>query len=978
MSRLALLPHSLLRVFFITTAFTLSPLRAQHIELTDIKAKPVAVESASVKTEVSGRIAVTTFDMVFRNPNSRILEGNFVFPLLEGQSVTRFALDINGALREAVPVDKTRGRIVFEDIERRGIDPGLIEQVGGNNYRARVYPIPANGTRRVVITYQEDLGPTNDSPATYRLNLNFPGKLKAFHLAIRTLATNGSPAKVRTTLPLELPAWRDGKSLEIERADFPARGLLELKLPPLDRPSVITGYADNIEYFYADLPVTASALPRPVPQKIGLLWDSSGSGRARDHRREFALLDAWFSIVKNVEVHLVRIRDIADPPKVIVIRNGNWSTLKKELSTTIYDGATSLDGVANDPSVQEWLLFSDGHINYGTSSPATQLPFTSVVHSVLSTPGADASWLKTVARRHDGEFVNLLAITPSAAASRLRSSSPRITNLIFDPKAIAQIFPEIGTPVSESRVIVTGILRQPTAQINLAIGHQANGSIQSNILTLHSGENSDSLAPRAWATTKIRHLSLDPVANREDIRRTSRSFGIVTADTSLVVLETVADYLRYEIPPPSELRDEWESQRQSESLTTQENNTLHLESVITAFQDAVMWWEKDFPKDTPPTNTDKQAISPVRPTPNATVLGQSNGGRAASDEETVELTPFEVRSESDPGYFAASTAQRLSLEFNDDAGQARDSATVITLQAWSPQAGYLDHLRRTPTERCYAVYLEERPEYERQPGFFLDVADYLLKIGDTDHGLRVLSNLAELELEDVSMIRVLAHRLSQLDRPALAKPLWERVLALRPDEPQSYRDLALVCASLQQYQRAVNLLADIVTKSWDARFPEIELIALRELNAIVATCHETLDLSRIDPRLLKNLPVSTRAILTWDANDCDIDLWVTDPNGEVAMYSNPLTYQGGHMSRDFTDGYGPEEFMLRDPKPGVYHVQINYYGDRRQTALGPVTAQLRLITDFGTAQQTEKRLTVRLEDNKETLEIGSFEVTGKN
>jgi Ca-activated chloride channel family protein len=252
------------------------------------------------------------------------------------------------------------------------------------------------------------------------------------------------------------------------------------------------------------------------------------------------------------------------------------------------------------------------------------------------------------------------------------------------------------------------------------------------------------------------------------------------------------------------------------------------------------------------------------------------------------------------------------------------------------------------------------------------VANFFFDRGDAALGRRILSNLAELQLEDVALLRVLAHRLTQADRADLALPIFERVLALRPDEPQSRRDLALACADLKRYQRAVDLLWEIVAQTWSPRFPQIELIALGELNAIAASCGEALDLSNVDPRLRKNLPVQTRVVLTWDANDCDIDLLVSDPNAETAIYNHPLTYQGGRMSSDFTGGYGPEEFLLRDPKPGKYRAKINYYGDRRQTALGPVTAQVRLITGFGTPTQQEKRLTVHLEDQRQTLDVGSF------
>jgi hypothetical protein len=301
-------------------------------------------------------------------------------------------------------------------------------------------------------------------------------------------------------------------------------------------------------------------------------------------------------------------------------------------------------------------------------------------------------------------------------------------------------------------------------------------------------------------------------------------------------------------------------------------------------------------------------------------------------------------------------------------------ASTIRLRRWEAKAGYLDRLHRAEATERYSVYLEERIDHLNQPGFFLDVADFFFEAKDPEIALRILSNLAELQLDDPALLRALAHRLAQAGRPNLARPLFERVLTLRPEEPQSRRDLALICAALKHYQRAVDLLWEVVDRPWDDRFPEIEMIALGELNAIVATCGEKLDLSRIDSRFRRNLPVGLRVILTWDTDDCDIDLWVDDPNGEQAIYNHPRTLQGGRMSRDFTGGYGPEEFLLRDPKPGKYTVRINYYGDRRQTAIGPVTAQVRLITGFGTPAEKEQRLTLRLSESKETSEVGTIEI----
>jgi hypothetical protein len=119
---------------------------------------PVRLESVDLRAEVVGHAVSTRVELVFRNPNDRVLEGELQFPLREGQLVTGFALDINGELRPAVPVEKAKGQQVFEDVIRARVDPALLEVTQGNNYKLRVYPLPPQGTRRVVLNLSQTLG----------------------------------------------------------------------------------------------------------------------------------------------------------------------------------------------------------------------------------------------------------------------------------------------------------------------------------------------------------------------------------------------------------------------------------------------------------------------------------------------------------------------------------------------------------------------------------------------------------------------------------------------------------------------------------------------------------------------------------------------------------------------------------------------------------------------------------------------------
>ena len=96
-------------------------------------------------------------------------------------------------------------------------------------------------------------------------------------------------------------------------ATFTARGCSSSTSPRRAAPQAYTQVLDGTTYFHAEVPVVARKAPRALPGNIMLVWDSSGSGRARDHAREFALLDAYFTKARQADVRLVRVRDAAEP-----------------------------------------------------------------------------------------------------------------------------------------------------------------------------------------------------------------------------------------------------------------------------------------------------------------------------------------------------------------------------------------------------------------------------------------------------------------------------------------------------------------------------------------------------------------------------------------------------------------------------------------------------------------------------------------
>jgi Ca-activated chloride channel family protein len=108
-----------------------------------------------VSVTIDRQVATTTVDQVFRNDKDYDLEGTYIFPIPEDAAVKNFSLYIDGKKVGGEILDRDKARQIYEDIVRRMKDPGLLEYVGRNMFRARIFPIPKHGERRVEISYQQ-------------------------------------------------------------------------------------------------------------------------------------------------------------------------------------------------------------------------------------------------------------------------------------------------------------------------------------------------------------------------------------------------------------------------------------------------------------------------------------------------------------------------------------------------------------------------------------------------------------------------------------------------------------------------------------------------------------------------------------------------------------------------------------------------------------------------------------------------------
>ncbi len=99
-------------------------------------------------------VALVQIDQSFYNPFSQQQGGEFVFNLPLGASVSRFAMYVSREqLIEGELVERKRASDIYETIVSRRRDPAILEQLGDNLFKMRVFPIPAFDEKRILLDF---------------------------------------------------------------------------------------------------------------------------------------------------------------------------------------------------------------------------------------------------------------------------------------------------------------------------------------------------------------------------------------------------------------------------------------------------------------------------------------------------------------------------------------------------------------------------------------------------------------------------------------------------------------------------------------------------------------------------------------------------------------------------------------------------------------------------------------------------------
>lgn len=541
--------------------------------------KPMELQKCSISVKADLFTATTYIEMEFFNPNNQEIEGLYRFQLLPGQAITALQLDLFGKFRDGSIEEKWKAANAYNTIVGKRVDPALLQMDSYNNYSLRIYPVPAKGIRRITMTIQQMLKAEGEV-INYHLPITNKDKVSEFNVDI-SISHIATKAFINDGLLHGHSFGQRTASQNISWHAYDAIWEKPLSFSiPLQKHDVVCVKVEKDKTFFAVRHL--STTPRTValqPKSIAIYWDVSFSGGKRDTEKEISFLKQYAAYYGIIDLYIIPFSYKAKAPVHFRLQDGaRWIRYLRSLD---YEGATQL-GALDFTAVKADAIFlvSDGYNSLGTTLPKKE---NQTIFALHASNMADNATLSAIIGKSGGRNIDLQkqtfsqAIATAGSVERalldIRSASGKTLIDVEEHNENERTSFLAGTTLAEGDTLFfdygnndhVAITEKVVLRPSETCGHTA-------INKLPALNRFDGLLKKgAW----------------QDLLFFGKDEGIVTYNTSFIVLEKVEDYVKFNIEPPKELEDECEKMQPGflvRNRNQKRDERLHHRRQLTQFE----------------------------------------------------------------------------------------------------------------------------------------------------------------------------------------------------------------------------------------------------------------------------------------------------------------------------------------------------------------------------------------------------------
>ncbi len=539
--------------------------------------QPLSIKYHRVQVEIEDQAAQTAIDQVFLNPQKWDVEGTYIFPLPEDASFSAFSMHVDGEPLTAEILEAEEARRIYEDIVRQRIDPALLEYVGRGAYRARIFPVPGKGEKRIELAYDEVL--KQDAGIVryvYPLNTEKFSAEPLEDVSVQVQIRSSAPIMAVYSPSHPIIVERQGENrVRVIYADedaTPTEDFVLYYTVSQDEVGInlLTYFpGEEVDGFYLLLaaPEAVPSTDQVIPKRMVLVFDRSGSmsGEKMDQAREalkfavehlnqgdeFNIVD-YSTTVSSFADEVVELGEDTRQEALDYIEGG----IEAMGGTNINDALVRALGMMRGDERAEMVVFlTDGKPTIGETHTEK------ILDEVLRANGAAARifvfgvghevnthLLDRISSEHGGTSTYVKPgedIEMAVSSFYTKVSSPVLADLELEftgarpsdyyPQALPDLF-RGGQVVQLGRLDNRG-------EVGVALSGQILGERLEFVRTVDTSLPGSEFLPRLWATRKVGFL-LDQIRLHgedqelvDEVVMLSKRYGIITPYTSFLIVE---------------------------------------------------------------------------------------------------------------------------------------------------------------------------------------------------------------------------------------------------------------------------------------------------------------------------------------------------------------------------------------------------------------------------------------------------------
>jgi len=944
------------------------------ISLTASDGTGLQLRELKIKAFVDGISAFTELEFTFFNPEHRTREGRFSMLLSSNASISRFAMKIRNKWQEGEIIEKQFARRVYEDFLHHKQDPALLEQDSGNFFRARVFPIPGNSEKKLILSYSETLEnvdstysfPLKGLPELDKLNIQifYKGENNAIKTAKSSLGGTEKEWKIFEVNKQKYMPLKDFqlsvKSAEKELYSLRNKNLCAIKFIPVSKNSA--NKRDNIKNWFILIDTSASQAinySNNISKIISLLKNIK-----KDNKNSKLTV---LSFDNNIE----KIADIQTEKDIKIVEDFLINQIP--LGASDFEKALKYINTLKQPE-SRLLIISDCSPTAGITDINK---LSKLLTDITDIKRTDCYSLSAYQNKSLMSSLSLSSQSPGKVLS-CTISETKIKKVLFN-----KTINKIPVNIPQARWF------WPKELSSIQPGDEAVifADLPENIpLILEIGDKQIKLKPESAnylllkrETSKARInklLDAEKSTNDKDLKeafhnqiiKLSENERVLSPYTAILVLETENDYRRYNIKrdaltniltigagglktierkgiinpnPPIRLTVPVIKQPISPMpLIEKKENETFFRNIKKSIQNVTGAAYKSRQDSIQSYSSEESSVnfSTDADTSFETASIQSN--EDISNHINTERELFEAR----PDKQQISQDKRIIIENIENVNIV--IIPIITQHMYPNKKNKNNILPWTGKYQTFKEMLHKKNLKEARrfalnwllenPGdvlAYISMGEAESSIGNMKEAGRAYASLIDLFPSRADIRRFAAQRLMELNNEQLLViDCLTKAMEQRNDHPSIFHMLAINLFANGQLEEAINILTKGLQQKFNSRFGNVKRILKDDLNMILGS-QQKYDF--INQKIIKNLirdynlhptaDTELRLIMTWETDANDVDFHIYDKYNNHASYQHKNLASGGTLYEDLTQGYGPECFTIKNPQAFPYRMQAHYF-----------------------------------------------------